>query len=103
MADPFRYQGSTYVPEVHFKWLHELLNPSVQNTAAFAIAGLGAPAFTTPGLKPSADTFDVGTGLTFLSCSCTAHNWTIEGTYDFFVRSYSFTVNQLMLRFTMRL
>jgi outer membrane autotransporter protein len=100
VADPFRYLNGTYVPEVHFKWFHELINPSAQDTAAFAVAG--SPSFTTPGLKPAADTFDVGTGLTFLSCSCTARTWSIEGTYDFFWRSDSFIANQLMLRLTMR-
>ncbi|HVC59507.1 MAG TPA: autotransporter domain-containing protein [Acetobacteraceae bacterium] len=100
VADPFRYRDGTYVPEVHFKWFHELVNPAAQDTAAFAVAG--SPSFTTPGLRPAADTLDVGTGLTFLSCSCTARTWSVEGTYDFFWRSDAFTANQLMLRLTVR-
>jgi outer membrane autotransporter protein len=100
VADPFRYRDGTYVPEVHFKWFHEFVNPSVQDTAAFAVPG--SPSFTTPGLKPAADTFNVGAGLTFLSCSCTARTWSVEGTYDFFWRSDAYTANQVMLRFTAR-
>jgi hypothetical protein len=72
----------------------------VQDAAAFEVAG--SPSFTTPGLRPAADTLDVGAGITFLSGSCTARTWSVEGTYDFFGRSDSFAANRLMLRPTMR-
>jgi uncharacterized protein with beta-barrel porin domain len=100
VADPFRYHDGTFVPEAHFKWFHELVNPTARNTAAFAVAG--SPLFTTPGLRPAADMFDVGAGLTFLDCACTAKTWSLEGTYDYFWRSDLYGANQVMLRFTMR-
>jgi len=99
-ARPFLYQNGTYVPEVHAKWFHELVNPTMQNTAAFAVAG--SPSFATPGLTTAADTFNVGAGLTFLSCACTARTWSLEAVYDFFWRSDRYAANQIMLRFTAR-
>ncbi len=93
--------NGTYVPEVHFKWFHELLNPRMQDTWE-ALALTGSESFISQGPTTAADTLNVGVGLTFLSCACTAKTWSLEGAYDFFWRSDSYTANQVMLRFTMR-
>ena len=61
-------------------WLHEIVNATLTNTVAFTAAG--SPFFTTPGFKAGADTLDLGVGLTFLSCQCTARNWSAEAVYD---------------------
>ena len=100
-AQAFSTANGTYVPEVHFKWYHELLNPRMQDSWA-ALELTGSDSFTTQGPRTSADTLNVGAGLTFLSCSCTAKTWSVEGVYDFFWRSDSYVANQVMLRFTMR-
>jgi uncharacterized protein with beta-barrel porin domain len=98
VARPFQGSGGTYVPEVHFKWLHELSNPAFQNVAAFAVPG--SPTFTTPGLRTSADTLDAGIGLTFLSCGCTAKTWSLEAVYDYFWQPDNYSANQAMIKLT---
>ena len=98
-ARPFGFDYGTYVPEAHFKWFHELVNPRLQNNWT-ALAFTGSETFTTQGPKTGADTFDGGVGLTFLSCSCTAMTWSLEAVYDFFWRTDSYTANQFMIRFT---
>ncbi len=99
-AHPFSYQDGTFIPEVHAKWFHEIINPTMQNTAAFAV--MGSPSFTTPGMRTAADTLDIGVGLTFLSCACTAKTWSLEGTYDYLWRTDLYSANQVMLKFTAR-
>jgi uncharacterized protein with beta-barrel porin domain len=89
-----------YVPEVHFKWLRELLNPTLKNTAAFSAPG--SPYFTTAGFNTSDDTFDVGAGLQFLSCSCSAKTWALEAVYDYEWRRDNYSANQGMIKFSAR-
>ena len=89
-----------YVPEVHFKWLRELLNPSLKNTAAFSAPG--SAYFTTPGFNTSDDTFDIGAGLQFLSCSCSARTWALEAVYDYEWRRDNYSANQGMIKFSAR-
>lgn len=73
-------EGTTIVPDLHAKWLHELNKPSLQNTAAFNVAG-GAE-FTTPELQTPDNTYNVGAGLTLLSCACAGKTWSLEAVYD---------------------
>ena len=83
---------------MHFKWLHELSNPSFQNVVAFAVPG--SPTFTTPGLRTSSDTLNAGVGLTFLSCGCTAKTWSLEAVYDYFWQPDSYSAHQAMIKLT---
>ena len=77
----FSYSNKmTFVPDVHFKWLHELNNPTLQNTASFNVAG--SPSFTTAELQTPDNTYNIGVGFTLLSCACTGTTWSLEGTYD---------------------
>jgi outer membrane autotransporter protein len=99
-ARPFATADGTYVPEVHFKWLHELANPALQNTAAFAPTG--SATFTTPGLRTSDETYDLGGGLTFLSCSCSAETWSLEAVYDYHWRTDNYSAHQGMIRLSAR-
>ena len=69
-----------YVPEAHARWYHELANPAVSNTASFSFAG--SPSFTTTGLRPADDTYNVGLGLTLVSCATGNRNCVIEAIYD---------------------
>jgi outer membrane autotransporter protein len=100
-ARAFSAGGGTYVPEVHFKWYHELVNPRLQNTWQ-AAAFTGSESFTTQGPKTGADTLNPGIGLTFLSCACTAKTWSLEAVYDYYWRTNDYSANQFMVRFTAR-
>jgi outer membrane autotransporter protein len=100
-ARAFSSDNGTYVPEVHFKWYHELINPRIQNTWA-ALAFTGSESFTTQGPKTAADTLNPGVGLTFLSCACTAKTWSLEGVYDYYWSANNYSANQFMIRFTGR-
>ncbi len=69
------------VPEVHVKWLHKLMNPTLEQKAAYIAPG--SKTFKTTGLKTADDTYNAGAGLTFLSCACGGKTWSIEGVYDY--------------------
>jgi outer membrane autotransporter protein len=101
VARPFAYGNGTFVPEMHFKWLYEIANPTVKNTATFAVAG-GSPSFTTPGFREGDNTFNLGAGLTFLSCGCTAGTWSLEAVYDHYWRSKGYSADQGMIKATIR-
>jgi outer membrane autotransporter protein len=92
--------GTSYVPEGHFNWFHELLNPSLEQTAKYTAAG--SSSFTTQGLNTADDTFNVGGGITFLSCACSATTWSLEGVYDHYWSNAGYSANQVMVRFTSR-
>lgn len=87
-----------YVPQVHFKWLHELNNPQIANNAAFAVNG--SPSFTTQGMNTSNNTLNLGAGVTLLSCECSAKTWALEAVYDHNWRNDGYSDNQGMLKFS---
>ena len=94
----FACRLGVFVPELHFKWLYELSNPKMTQSAAFL--PVGSPLFTTPGLKTDRDTYNVGTGLTLLSCSCGRTTWSVEGVYDYYWRDDGYSAHQVMVRVT---
>ena len=94
----FSYNGGIYVPQVHFKWLHELNNPQIANNAAFAVNG--SPSFTTQGMSTSNNTLNLGAGVTLLSCECSAKTWALEAVYDHNWRNDGYSDNQGMLKFS---
>lgn len=96
VARPFVRNELTFTPSVHARWLHQLSNPRMAQTASFQVPGAGA--FRTPGFTPARDTFNVGAGVTLLSCDCTTRVWSVEGTYDYFHRADGYTAHQGMLR-----
>jgi len=100
IARPFASENGTFVPEVHFEWLHELNNPTMLHTASFTFAGAGS--LTGPGLTAAADTLDVGVGLTLLSCGCTGRTWSIEAVYDYQWTDDHYTANKGTLKFSYR-
>jgi uncharacterized protein with beta-barrel porin domain len=100
VARPFPYRSTTVVPELHFKWLHELSNPLLRNTAAFNVAG--APVFTAPGFRPGEDTLNIGARITLLSCSCQMVTWSLEAAYDFYWNNAGYFANRGLLRFATR-
>jgi uncharacterized protein with beta-barrel porin domain len=97
-ARPFDLGDATnLLPEMHFKWLYEIINPTFQNTAALDVAG--SPSFTTPGFTPDNSTFDIGGGVALLSCVCSGKPWTVSAVYDHYWRpNEDYTANQVMLK-----
>lgn len=83
-------------PEFHAKWLHAISGNTMANTATFT--GGGA-AFTTVGLKPDPNTYNLGAGLTFAN----GRRWSIAGAYDYLWRSQNYTAQQLMVSFVLRI
>jgi outer membrane autotransporter protein len=100
VARPFVYRDATYVPELHFTWLHELNNPLLQNAASFNVTG--APVFTAPGFRPANDTLNIGARTTILSCACQLNTWSLELAYDFYWTNMGYSANRGMLRFAYR-
>ena len=87
--------GQDLLPQIHLKWLHELLNLQPQTTATFTAAG--STSFNTLGQKITPDTLNAGGGLTLLSCGCGQRTWSVEAGYDFYWRSGGYTANQVTL------
>ena len=100
VAHSFRYRDVNFIPEVHAKWFHELTNPTVSNTAAFS--AVGSPSFTTRGINTADDTFNVGAGVTILSCGCATRVWAVEAVYDYYWRPDNYSAQQVALRYTAR-
>jgi outer membrane protein OmpA-like peptidoglycan-associated protein len=97
VARDFRSDQGTYIPEIHIKWLRELNNPAVQDSASFSYAGSGV--ILAPGLKAAADTLDIGAGLTLLASE---RIWSFEAIYDYEWRSDHYSAQQGSLKFTYR-
>jgi len=88
--------GSMVVqPELHAQWLHSLSADSMTNIAAFTAGG---PAFTTVGLKPDPNTYNLGAGVAFAN----SRRWSIDAAYDYLWRSQNYSAQQLTLRFVLR-
>jgi outer membrane autotransporter protein len=83
------------LPEIHVKWLHELLSQGFQNIATFTAPG--STSFVTSGLNAAPDTLNLGAGFTLMSCACSARTWSIETLYDYYWRSGNYSANQVML------
>lgn len=89
-----RSGNSTYAPEVHAKWLHDFKSTTMEQDAAFT--GGGA-AFTAQGIKQDRDLFNVGAGVTFLSCNCEKDSWTVKGLYDYKWNDSEYSSHQVSL------
>jgi outer membrane autotransporter protein len=100
-ARPFAYHDDgTYVPEIHFKWLHELYNPTLVNTAT--LTAPGSTPFTSQVFNASDDTYNVGIGFTFLSCACSARAWELEAEYNHYWTRDNYSANEGMIKFASR-
>ncbi len=84
--------SGTYSPEAHVKWLHDFKSTTMQQDATFTGGG---STFTTAGIKQDRDLFNVGAGMTFLSCKCGQDTWTVKGQYDYKWNQSSYSSHQL--------
>lgn len=57
-------KGFTFIPDVHFKWLYDIISDGEEATSTFT--GGGA-AFTTAGFKPPRSSYNIGTRWVFLA------------------------------------
>lgn len=89
-----RSGNSTYAPEVHAKWLHDLKSTRMDQDASFT--GGGAT-FNAQGIRQDRDLFNVGVGITFLSCNCEKASWTVKGLYDYKWNESGYDSHQLSL------
>lgn len=89
-------QGSSgnYYPEVHAKWLHDFSATTMHQKAAFA--GGGAT-FETRGVEQDRDLFNVGAGVSLLSCSCNVNPWSLKGLYDYKWNKSGYDAHQVSL------
>jgi outer membrane autotransporter protein len=88
--------GQVLRPEVHANLLHSIGPETMSNTAAFSSGG---PKFTTNGLKPERNTFDVGAGVVLAA----GGRWSLEGAYDYLWRDQSYSAQRVRLSFVMRM
>lgn len=86
--------NGTYSPEVHVKWLHDFSSTTMQQDAAFVGGG---SSFSTQGVKQDRDLFNVGAGVSFLSCNCGEKSWTVKGLYDYKWNQSSYSSHKLSL------
>jgi uncharacterized protein with beta-barrel porin domain len=86
--------NATYAPEVHARWLHDFSSTTMQQTAAFTGGGSN---FFTQGVAQDRELFNVGAGVTFLSCNCGERSWTAKGVYDYKWNQSNFSSHQVSL------
>jgi len=89
-----RSGNSTYAPEVHAKWLHDFRSTTMEQDAAFTGGGAS---FNAQGIKQDRDLFNVGAGVTFLSCNCEKDVWTVKGLYDYKWNDSEYSSHQVSL------
>ncbi|MCK9380039.1 MAG: autotransporter domain-containing protein [Sulfuritalea sp.] len=86
--------NGTYSPEVHLKWLHDFSSTTMQQDAAFAGGGTS---FSTQGINQDRELFNVGAGISFLSCNCGENSWTVKGLYDYKWNQSSYSSHKLSI------
>jgi uncharacterized protein with beta-barrel porin domain len=86
--------NGTYAPEVHAKWLHDFSSTTMQQTTTFAG---GSTPFVTQGVAQDRELFNVGAGLTFLSCQCGEKTWTAKALYDYKWNQSNYSAHQVSL------
>ncbi|MBA4396735.1 MAG: hypothetical protein C0394_05045 [Syntrophus sp. (in: bacteria)] len=74
----YAFQGSygTFLPELHVKWLYDLMNDHQQSTATFTGGGAS---FTTSGFTPARSSYHLGTKISLI----TGYNIELSVDYDF--------------------
>jgi uncharacterized protein with beta-barrel porin domain len=96
----FDVNGMALVPEVHVQWMHNLLNPTMAQTASYTAPG--GPSFRTQGLNVDRDTYRVGTAVNLLSCNCSRTKLSAEAGYDYSWTMSGYSAHLVSLRFTDR-
>ena len=100
VAKRFMVAGGAFEPEVHGRWLHELSNPNLSQTARFPVAG--SSAVTTPDVSGAKNTYNVGGALNFFSTSADNDKWAVGAGYDFYGARAGYSAHQATLKVTGR-
>jgi uncharacterized protein with beta-barrel porin domain len=100
VAKRFLVAGGSFEPEVHGRWLHELSNPNLSQTAFFPVPG--SSAVTTPDVSGAKNTYNVGAGLNFFSTSGGTDKWAVGAGYDFYGARDGYSAHQATLKVTGR-
>ncbi|MGZ8252876.1 MAG: autotransporter domain-containing protein [Methylophilaceae bacterium] len=91
---PIQSGNNTFSPEVHAKWLHDFNSTTMEQTTRFTGGGAS---FDSQGIKQDRDLYNVGAGLTFISCRCDINTWAVKGLYDYKWNDSEYTAHQLSL------
>lgn len=94
------YAGGSFVPELHGRWMHQLSNPRLVQTASFTAAG--SPSFTTPGFRDADDTYNVGGGIALFSAAGAKRSWSLRAGYDYFGTGQGYSAHQGTMKLTGR-
>lgn len=89
-----------YSPEVHAKWLHDFNSTTMEQEGRFS--GPTGAIFNAQGIEQDRDMFNVGAGITVLSCNCEKGVWTVKGLYDYKWNDSDYSSHQLSLTAGMR-
>jgi len=84
----------TYLPEVHFKWLHDFSSTTMAQNASFTGGG---STFTTEGIEQDRELFNVGAAISFVSCNCSENSWTAKALYDYKWNQSSYSSHQVSI------
>ena len=86
--------NSTYSPEMHVKWLHDFNSTTMAQNAAFTGGG---GTFNVQGIAQDRELYNIGGGMTFLSCNCDRNAWAVKGLYDYKWNNSSYSSSQVSL------
>lgn len=100
IAGNYAAGNGSFVPEIHAKWLRELKNPTLSQSASFAAPG--SQSFDVPGLRTADNLWNAGAGFILASCGCSSHAWSIEAGYDYFRTNKSYQAHQGTVKLTAR-
>lgn len=86
--------NASYTPELHFKWMRDYNSTTMEQDVTFVSGGATV---TARGIKHDRDLYNFGGGLTFLSCNCDKHSWTVKGMYDYKWNDSDYSSQQVSL------
>ncbi|QEW07394.1 autotransporter family protein [Nitrincola iocasae] len=89
-----RSGNRTYAPEVHAKWKHDFNSTTMAQDATFTGGG---GSFNAQGIEQDRDLFNVGAGVTFLSCNCEKDAWAVKALYDYNWNDSEYSSHQVSL------
>ena len=84
----------SFVPEVHAKWLHDFNSTTMEQNALFTGGG---DKFSIQGIKQDRDMYNVGAGLTLLSCNCDKTSWSVKALYDYKWNQTNYDAHQVSI------
>ncbi len=85
-------ENLTVAPEVHAKWSHDLNSTTMAQDSVFTGGG---SKFHVQGIEQDRNTYTVGAGMTFISCSCAKDTWSVKAAYDYKWNETNYHDNQV--------